>query len=69
MLLSRSHSYSDLILAIDGFERRLFEQIDGHRTIDAIVGGTRSADRDRARAFFERLWWYDQVVFDSTNAE
>jgi hypothetical protein len=28
-----------------------------------IVG--KHGDPDTARAIFERLWWYDQVVFDA----
>jgi hypothetical protein len=23
---------------------------------------------EAARSFFERLWWYDQIVFDASNS-
>jgi len=26
-------------------------------------------DRAAARSFFERLWWYDQVVFDASTGD
>jgi SAM-dependent methyltransferase len=68
VLLNQSHSYPDLYLPINAHEKRLFDAIDGTRTIGAIVqgaratGSTRRSNR-RARIFFERLWHYDQVVF------
>jgi SAM-dependent methyltransferase len=66
VLINRSHTYTDLYLPIDKDERLLFEAIDGRRTIAAIVRSkwVRGQPLDRARSFFERLWWYDQVVFD-----
>jgi SAM-dependent methyltransferase len=65
VLLNRSHPFHDLIIAIDFEEKRLFDAIDGHRSISDIVshaGGTQAWSR--ARALFEKLWSYDQVVFD-----
>ena len=71
MLINQAHTYTDLILPIDRYEKRLFDAIDGRRTIAEIVDRTTSSPGDprrqaRARAFFERLWWYDQVVFDAS---
>jgi len=69
VLLNRSHPFTDLILVIDAADKRLFEAIDGRRTIAEIVecaGGERVPTR--ARGFFEKLWWYDQVVFDLSQA-
>jgi hypothetical protein len=71
VLINRSHTYTDLFLPIDAQEKTLFDAIDGERTIAEIADGTRaerSADpwREGALAFFERLWWYDQVVFDAS---
>lgn len=43
----------------------MFEAIDGRRKISEIInktGGTASL----AAAFFKKLWWYDQVVFDTS---
>jgi len=71
VLINQSHTYPDLYLSIDAQEKRLFEAIDGTRTIAEI---TRQATpqkvkprhREHARDFFERLWQYDQVVFDAS---
>jgi SAM-dependent methyltransferase len=60
-LINRNHQHKDLILVLDGGDRRLFERIDGRRTIEAIA----DRERDRARGLFEKLWRYDQVVFES----
>jgi SAM-dependent methyltransferase len=66
VLINRSHTYTDLYLPIDKDEMLLLEAIDGRRTIAAIVRSkwVRGQPWERARSFFERLWWYDQVVFD-----
>jgi 2-polyprenyl-3-methyl-5-hydroxy-6-metoxy-1,4-benzoquinol methylase len=71
VLINQSHTYPDLILPINATEKRLFEAIDGKRTIAEIISGTESRKndhqhRERARSLFERLWWYDQVVFDAS---
>ena len=72
VLINRSHTYTDLYLPIDATEKRLFDAIDGSRTIAAIAEGAARQQDDvsrleRARAFFERLWWNDQVVFDASH--
>lgn len=65
VLINQAHTYPDLFLPVTAGEKRWYEAIDGKRTIDDIAGGTTTGDgRQRTRAFFERLWWYDQVVFD-----
>ena len=65
VLINRAHVDTDLILPVDEQERRWVEAIDGERTIGEISG----APSVSARAFFERLWWYDQVVFDTSRPE
>jgi SAM-dependent methyltransferase len=67
VLLNRSHQHHDLILPIDAAEKRQFDAIDGGLSIEDIIQHA-SGDHRRARAFFEKLWWYDQVVFDTSNA-
>lgn len=69
VLINQSHTYTDLYLPIDEKEKQLFDAIDGNRTIADIVHSTwaREQHSERARTFFERLWWYDQVVFDASN--
>jgi hypothetical protein len=64
VLLNRAHEYTDLVLPIDEREKRWFDAVDGCSAIGEIVSG--GEDRTAARTFFERLWWYDQVVFDAS---
>jgi SAM-dependent methyltransferase len=71
VLINRSHTYTDLYLPIDAADKRLFDAIDGSCTIAEIADGAAGqADagsrQARARALFERLWWYDQVVFEAS---
>lgn len=69
-LINRSHSDPDLVLFVDSTELLLVEAIDGRRTIADIiehVAAPKPAVRpaqEQARSLFQRLWWYDQVVFD-----
>ncbi len=49
----------------------LFDAIDGTRRIDDIARrcghpDTQQRVMSRQRVFFERLWWFDQVVFDAS---
>ena len=50
-------------------EKQLLEAIDGKRTVVDIVRSTWGHQHhwERVRSFFERLWWYDQVVFDASS--
>jgi SAM-dependent methyltransferase len=64
VLINRSHAFRDLMLALGSDDRRLFDRIDGRRAIEGIVNDARGVDRSDARGLFERLWRYDQVVFD-----
>jgi SAM-dependent methyltransferase len=68
VLINRSHTFTDLILTIDSFEDRLNGAIDGRRTLDEILqlAAREGHDERRALRFFERLWNYDQVVFDAS---
>jgi SAM-dependent methyltransferase len=71
VLINRTHAYKDLIMPIDSTEKRLFEAIDGNSSIASIVERTLPSSQtksqlDMVRTFFEKLWWYDQVVFDAS---
>jgi SAM-dependent methyltransferase len=63
VLINRGHSYTDIHLSIDAREKRWFEAIDGRRSIGEIVGP--DGPPEVARTLFERLYRYDQVVFDA----
>jgi SAM-dependent methyltransferase len=72
VLINQNHTYTDLFMPIDATEKRMFDAIDGARSIGDILQATlphspgqRSPD---ALAFFERLWWHDQVVFDASRS-
>ena len=71
VLINQTHAYRDLIMPIDSTEKRLFDAIDGNHSIGGIVERTLPSSQtksqlDMARTFFEKLWWYDQVVFDAS---
>src|SRR5208282_5100060 len=69
VLINRSHTFTDLILTVDAFEDRLLGAIDGNRTLGEILQMA-PHERDfecRALSFFERLWQYDQIVFDASS--
>jgi SAM-dependent methyltransferase len=67
VLINRAHPYPDLALPLNAAQERVFAAIDGKRTVEDILGSAAGADGvDQGRAFIERLWRYDQIVFDAT---
>ena len=64
VLINRNHTYTDLYLPIDARQERLLAAIDGERTIAEIC--RERGDRNLARGFFQQLWRWDQVVFDTS---
>jgi hypothetical protein len=70
VLINRNHSYKDIFMPINSIEKCLFDAVNGTRTIGEIINRTQAsltpAHDDMAHAFFERLWWHDQVVFDTS---
>lgn len=67
VLINQSHTYRDLFMPIDSAEKHLFDAIDGICTIGEILHNTLPSSQPetqvaRARDFFERLWWHDQIV-------
>ena len=71
VLINQTHTYRDLFLPIGSTEKRLFDAIDGHRSIGDIAERTATSSNqttylDLARTFFEQLWWHDQLVFDAS---
>jgi hypothetical protein len=61
VLINRTHPFRDLVLQIDAGEKKMFDAIDGKRSVGEIAAGS-----DKAHEFFERLWLWDQVVFDTS---
>jgi SAM-dependent methyltransferase len=73
VLINQTHTYRDLYLPITAAEKRLFDAIEGNRSIADTMEHAwqpphQAASRDAARVFFERLWRYDQIVFDASRA-
>jgi SAM-dependent methyltransferase len=66
VLINRNHSYTDLYMPIDARQLRLFEGIDGGRSIAEICPELNN--RSLAGAFFQQLWRWDQVVFDTSRS-
>ena len=65
VLWNPASGYADLILPINSAEDRLLAQIDGQRTLGEIMDArAESKARLACSQFFERLWQYDQIVFD-----
>jgi hypothetical protein len=70
VLINRAHTCTDLVLRVDAFEDQLLALIDGERTVADIVEAVprHAGGERRALRFFERLWQYDQIVFDASTA-
>jgi SAM-dependent methyltransferase len=72
VVINQNHAYRDIFMTIDVTEKRWFDGIDGNRCIGDIVEdrllstSQRIPQIDMARVFFQRLWWHDQVVFDTS---
>ena len=64
VVLNKRHTYTDIYLPLSAQQKKLFDAIDGKRTIGEIA--PQAAQRDAAKVLFEGLWWYDQVVFDTS---
>jgi SAM-dependent methyltransferase len=67
VLINRAHAFPDLALPINAAQARVLAAIDGKRAVGEILTDSRAgATLDQGREFFERLWRYDQIVFDAT---
>jgi SAM-dependent methyltransferase len=64
VLVNQTHLFNDLFMVINEHEKRAYEAIDGRRSISEII-----EKAPVAREFFENLWRYDQVVFDTSKAQ
>jgi SAM-dependent methyltransferase len=57
-LINRAHVDRDLVFFADADEKRVFEAIDGERSIAEIPGASAELLR--------RLWWHDLVLLDTS---
>ena len=67
VLVNQMHVFNDLYIMITEQEKQIFDAIDGRRSVSEIVESVEGSAPD-ARKFFEKLWRYDQVVFDASKA-
>ena len=68
VLVNQTHVFEDLFVIITAGEKRMFDAIDGRRSIAQIMESTDENNPKVAREFFEKLWRHDQVVFDTSQA-
>jgi hypothetical protein len=67
VLINPAHTYPDLALPINAAQEGIFAAIDGQRPIDEILRkAARAGDDQQDRGFIEKLWQYDQIVFNAT---
>ncbi|HET6974157.1 MAG TPA: class I SAM-dependent methyltransferase [Pyrinomonadaceae bacterium] len=64
LLLNQTHLFQDLFVLINEQEKQIVDAIDGRRSVKEIVELVAGSE-PTARKFFEKLWRYDQVVFDT----
>jgi SAM-dependent methyltransferase len=70
VLINRAHTYPDLALPIDTAQERVLAAIDGNRSVDHILRDTAPTGGDEQTGrFIEKLWEYDQIVFDATSSD
>jgi hypothetical protein len=55
-----------ILCTLGGWEDKLYRAIDGRRSMGEIISVNKTADEGRALKIFERLWQYDQIVFDAS---
>jgi SAM-dependent methyltransferase len=68
VLINKAHAFTDLVCTVDPFEDQLLGAVDGKQTLGEILQAAppSAGGEGRALRFFERLWQYDQLVFDAS---
>jgi hypothetical protein len=69
VLVNQTNMFPDIYLPVDALEKRIYEAIDGRRSISEIIEQVGDTASPVAPSFFEKLWWYDQAVFDTSKAQ
>lgn len=64
VLINRRHTDTDIYMPLTAAEKRLWASVDGRRSIRELIAN--AAQIPTARKFFERLYRYDQIVFDAS---
>ena len=66
--LSTGLTLTPISLSLNAAQERVFSAIDGKRPSTNFAGGRKGECSSQGREFFERLWRYDQIVFDATGS-
>jgi hypothetical protein len=61
--------FPDLFIVIRAHEKRMYDAIDGHRSVAEILETANESDPNVGRQFFEQLWRHDQVTFDTSTTK
>jgi SAM-dependent methyltransferase len=69
VLINQTHVFSDLYVVVNAHQKRMYEAIDGHRSIAQVMETAGEDDPSVAQEFFEKLWQHDQVVFDTSKGK
>ncbi len=64
VLINPRHMYPDLALFIDAAQERLLKAIDGERSAGEILQSAVTSE-ETGRAYFQRLWEHDLIMFDA----
>lgn len=69
VLINRTHMYPDMFIPVDLKQVMMYEAIDGRLSIGELLELQKAEpDSPVGREFFQKLWQYDQVVFDTSKA-
>jgi SAM-dependent methyltransferase len=73
VLINPMHRHTDIFLPIDASQEGLLNTIDGSRSVSEILriaadDPQYDGNQESARTFIERLWHYDQIVFDTSGS-
>jgi len=73
VLINQEHAHPDLILPIDNTQQQMYHAADGHRSIAEIINSVSSTSKSSriqsiAREFFQKLWWFDHIVFNTSRS-
>lgn len=71
VIINQQHTFPDLVLPVDKSQLQIFETIDGLSTMGEIISslsyaGNNLRIKSSMRIFFQQLWNYDHVVFDTS---
>ena len=68
VLVNQTHLFNDLYIFINEQEKQIYNAVDGRRSVSEIVENVEGSS-PLARDFFEKLWRYDQVVFNTSKVQ